>query len=232
MPLRSRRFFSVLWRANAVLIFVAGIMGSLVLAFVLFLMWQEATRSRHASDVLNVASNEIEGSTTSLGGFDPIEGTPVLRAELFIEQEYEFSAGSKDTRSTQNYLYYNPTENTTNWLLPGYKGIILATHELPADDYREVRTPPKVVLYELVDRDTNGDGKLTQNDRRDIAVSDPAGTRLTRVLKDVEGFNGGHLAEGGADVLVFYRSAGALHVARIDSVTGKVLHESDIRTSE
>jgi hypothetical protein len=230
MPLRSRRFFSVLWRANAVLIFVAGILGSLVLAVVLVLMWREVTRTRHASDVLNIASNEVERSKASLGDFARIDGTPVLRAELFVEQEYELSAVSKGTRSTQNYLYYNATEDSTHWLMPGYKGLILSTHEVRANDDDDGRTPPTAVLYELIDRDTNGDGKLTQNDLKEIAISDPAGTHLTRVLKDVEELNGQHLAEGGSDVLVFYTSAGSLHVARIDSITGKVLRNSALET--
>jgi hypothetical protein len=84
----------------------------------------------------------------------------------------------------------------------------------------------------LIDRDTNGDDRLSQRDSKEIAISDPAGTRLTRVLKDVEELKGAYLAEGGSDVLAFYTSAGSLHVARIDSVTGKVLRDSKLETPE
>jgi hypothetical protein len=225
----SRKFFFLLWRVNAVVIFILGLLGSVALAVVVVLLYHEATRERQVTDVLNVTDERVADSKTKLGEFKAIAGSPVLRAELHVEQEYEtgsrFSSGSKESSSTQNYLFFDPGSDSSYWLLPGFKGIIHSTTELPESDYGDTSKPMKAVFYELIERDSNEDGQLTPKDTKEIAISDPAGTRLIRALKGIESFNSVHLLPDERAAIVLYGASGQARAARIELATGKVVND-------
>ena len=57
----SRRFFATVWRVNAIMILVTAVLACAVLSFGAWQIYREATRTRQATGVLNVAD-----------GLDPI----------------------------------------------------------------------------------------------------------------------------------------------------------------
>jgi hypothetical protein len=71
-------------------------------------------------------------------------------------------------------------------LVPGNKGLFLSARELPEREYGKPERPVVVVIYELVEADSTGDGRLTASDVKTIAVSDPSGSHFTKVLTGVE----------------------------------------------
>jgi hypothetical protein len=119
----SRRFFATVWRINAIALLLTAILGCCVLLFATWLIYQEATRTRHVSNVVDVADEQLDRSKAQLGTFESIAGSSVLRAPLRLEQEYGFRSGSKGTTSVQNYLFYDPPSAKAYWLVPGYKGL-------------------------------------------------------------------------------------------------------------
>ena len=123
---------------------------------------------------VNVADEQLDRSKAQLGTFAKIAGSTVLRAPLRLEQEYGFSSGSKETSSVQNYLFYDPSSASAYWLVPGYKGLFLSTHELPEREYSKPESPVVAVVYELVDSDSTGDKRLTASDAKVVAVSNPS----------------------------------------------------------
>jgi len=225
---KTRRFFALVWRANAILLLLMAILAVAVLSYAAFEIYRNATRTRQVTDVLNVADEQIDRSKVELGSFQTIAGSGILRAPLQIEQEYGFSSGSKETTSIQNYLFYDPSDGSSRWLVPGNKGLFLATHELPEREYVKPEKPVVAVLYELVDADTTGDQKLTASDAKVIAISNPSGSRFTRVLTGVQEVNGTTLTPGGR-ILVLYTSSATLKAAEIDVETHRIIRDAPLQ---
>lgn len=157
----NRRFFAMVWRVNAVAILLTTILACGVLLFVSWQIYKDATRTRQVSNVVNVADAQLDRSKAQLDTFEKVAGSVVLRAPLRLEQEYGSSSGSKGTSSVQNYLFYDPSSAIAYWLVPGYKGLFLSTHELPEQEYVKPEKPVVAVVYELVDSDSTGDKRLT-----------------------------------------------------------------------
>jgi hypothetical protein len=225
---KTRRFFALVWRANAVLLLLMTILAIAVLSYAAFEIYRNATRTRQATNVLNVADEQIDRSKVELGSFQTIAGSGILRASLQVEQEYGFGSGSKETTSIQNYLFYDPSDGSSRWLVPGNKGLFLATHELPEREYVKPEKPVVAVVYELVDADTTGDQKLTASDAKVLAVSNPSGSRFTRVLTGVQEVNGTTLTPGGR-ILVLYTSSATLKAAEIDAETHRIVRDAPLQ---
>jgi hypothetical protein len=220
---KSRRFFSLLWRVNALVIFAVGIAGVLVLTMAAVMFIKNMTRERHVANVMSLESEQV---SASLGNFGAVEGAPLLRAPLHLNQEYEYGHTSKEASSIQNYLYFDPATHSFHWLLPGNRRLILDSTELPASNFpRRDDVPVEAIVYQLVDADTNGDQKLTNGDLKTIAVSDPSGRRFARVLSKVERLNGAHLI-GKTKLVLLYTSDGALRAAEFDLSSDKIVRES------
>jgi hypothetical protein len=178
---------------------------------------------------MNVAEEQIDRSKVELGRFDVIAGTEILRAPLQLQQVYGFSSGSKEATSVQNYLFYDSGDGSSHWLIPGGKGLFLSARELPEREYSKPEKAVVVVVYELVEADTSGDGKLTASDMKTIAVSDPVGSHFTRVVTGVEDINGTTLTRSGR-VLVLYTASSVLKTAEIEVETHKVVRDAPLQT--
>ena len=224
----SRRFFVIVWRANAILILVTALLACAVLTYAAWQIYREATRTRQATGVMNVADEQIDRSKLQLGAFEGIAGTDVLWAPLQLQQVYGFSSGSKEAMSVQNYLFYNSADGTSRWLVPGNKGLFLSARELPEREYTKPEKAVVAVVYELVEADTTGDGKLTANDAKTVALSDPIGSRFTRVLTMVEEINWTTLTKNGR-VLVLYTAASVLKAAEIDVESHRTVRDAPLQ---
>jgi hypothetical protein len=224
----SRRFFATVWRINAVAILLTALLACGVLAFATWQIYKDATRTRQVSDVVTVGGEQLDRSQAELGTFERVSGSSVLRAPLRLEQEYGFGSGSKESSSVQNYFYYDPATRTAHWLIPGYKGLFVATYELPEREYREPERPAVAIVYVLVDGDSSGDGRLTASDVKAIAVSNPSGSQLTRVLTGVDEVKGASLTAEGR-ILLLYTASAALRAAEIDCATHAVVRDGAVR---
>jgi hypothetical protein len=224
----GKRFFSLAWRANALLILVTGLLAACVLVFALWQIYKEATHTRQATNVLNVAQDQVDSSKTSLGQFEKVAGTSVMRASLTLEQGYSLGSGSKGATSTQNYLFFDTASGKSWWLLPGHRGLILSEQEIPHRQYDDRKTPVVAFLYEIVASDSSGDKRLTDSDLKSLAISDPTGTRLTRLIEGVQDVNGTDFAADGT-LTVLYTAAQTLRAARIDLGSQKVLSDSALQ---
>jgi len=212
-----------MWRLNALVIFALGIAGVLVLSLAAIMFMKNMTRDRQANNVINL---DTEQTNATLGNFSAVDGAALLRAPLHLHQEYEHSYATKDASSIQNYLYFDPATHAFHWLLPGNRRLILDSTELPAGNFpRHENQPADAIVYQLVDADTNGDGKLTGGDLKTIAVADPGGRRFARVLSKVERLNGAHL-NGKTTLVLLYTSDGALRAAEFDLSSDKIVRES------
>jgi hypothetical protein len=219
------RFFSVVWRINALLILGVGIGAFSLLLVGGTMLVKDFVRPRHTENVAYLAPNAVDKSASELGPFEAVEGTGTLRAALRLTQDYSIGSIAKESSSVQNYLYVDTGSHASHWLIPDNRGLIVATMELPAGRYgNHDQAPLEAVVYELADADTDGDKRLTKKDLITVAVSDPEGRSLVRLFRNVQRLNGAQV-DGKGKLVILYTAQDKLHVAEIALASGKVLRD-------
>lgn len=227
--MKSSRFFSGIWRINAILILICGLFGAAMLAFALLFFLRDSSRTQHTRNVMRVADREVDTAQESLSGFESIEGSPMLRATLWLKQEYGFGSGMKEASSFRNVLLFDPASGRARWLLPGFRGILVEEHRLPDKDYSTSPKPVRGFVYQAVGADSDGDGRLTRADAKDLYVSDPDGSHVHLAISGVENFNGAHWAEDTAETFLFYTKGGQYRVAKADLRNGTLISDAELR---
>lgn len=198
ISMKVRRVFTHIWRINALIILLGGLGASGVLIFgVVMLMVQMTGRSVPVANVMNVSPDQPIVAMTELGNFERIEKTEILRAPVYLVQDYRQDRSGqsfyKETNSIQNYLFFDETKKTTYWLRPQTTSLILATNPLtPRVETAAgaVTVPPVSFLYLVVNGDTNQDKRLTEADRQSIAISDGSGLRFKELIPGIDRLNG------------------------------------------
>lgn len=179
--MQTRKLFAHIWRINAVVILLVGLIAGAVLCIVGYTLFKEATRTRHVDNVASTVLGDVRESTAELGSFDVIPGSTVLRAPLSVRQTYALGSGSKEAGSTRNYLYFEPSTRSAYWLRPAMDGLILSSIALPVTEYGKPMVNTVVHVYVSIEKDTNSDDRLTESDAKQIAISSPNGKNY-RVL--------------------------------------------------
>lgn len=179
--MQTRRLFAQIWRINAIIILLVGLIAGAVLSAAGYALFKDVTRTRHVNNVGSAALGDVRESTAELGSFEAIRGSSVVRAALVVRQTYVLGSGSKEAGSTRNYLYFDPSTRSAHWLRPAMNGLILSSDALPDNEYGEPVANTVVHVNLTVEKDTDGDDRLSESDAQQIAISSPDG-RAYRVL--------------------------------------------------
>jgi len=226
--MKSRRIFHYIWRINSVIILMGGLLAILSLSASAVYVILQATRTREVDSVINIANNEQVKAKTEIGTFTPIAGSEILQAPLYLIQDYDYRAGSKESSSIQNYIFFDPNQKRSYWLRPKSEGLFLSAIALvqnsnPIDNNlilnannEEKPVPVVAFLYVLVDKDTNNDKRINDRDQKQIAISNAAGTSFKVLIDQVERFNGYSAI-----------SANKLKVAEIDLRSQEIVSTSE-----
>ena len=201
----DKRLFRLIWRCNAVLIFLAGVLGVLIVAFSAYRIVQDLFfEPRQRTHIVNVdETNEIQPEWR-LGRAQRLAGRSILYAPLYSDQAYRQVYYSKSTQSVRNYLFLSGRDGSMHWLLPGIDQLIAETHELAPQPYGE-QQQIEAIFYVLVTQDTNQDERLTIDDQKILAISDSTGRRYTVIKENVQQFIGVEMLDD-HEVSVVYES--------------------------
>ncbi len=235
--MKSRRIFQYIWRINAIIILLAGSLAALSLTGSGLYLLLQATRTREVSDVINIAKEEPTKVKTEVGIFSPIAGTDILKAPLYLLQEYDYRAGSKESSSIQNYLFFDSNQKKFSWLRPQNQGLILSMLTLPevtniqplsssAETNTNLKQPAIAHLYVIADKDTNNDKRIDDRDQKQIAISNPAGTNFKILVEQVERFNGLSALKDN-QVSLIYISGGKIKATVIDVRSQEILGNTE-----
>jgi hypothetical protein len=170
--------------------------------------------------------------------FEQINGTPYLYAPIYVAQKERKSIlkqlktasyDSWDARKgdneidIRNYMFVHRDNLSASKLLANNNSRILEMEQIgePFPPNKSNNNPTKSIKtvktlwYVRVDADTNGDKVLSELDRKQIAISDPAGANYTEVIKDIDKIL--LVYPKGLDRrLVFYTSGNKHFVADVD----------------
>lgn len=228
----SNTLFRALWRFNAVTIAVCGLLGIFVGLYVAYHIARDVFRTNYqAHDIARVepADTKTPGDPTqpavqtgfSTGQFIAVRGTTILAAPVIAKQSYDFRYSSKDASSTRNYLFYDRAAGTSRKLLADEKQLILSHSELRPDSDNGT-SPPRAMLFHIIEADTNKDGILSSADDMSYALSRTDGSGLTRLDFKGGDSHGQTVSADGAMLVMFVEDAGAIKAQHIDLATFKV----------
>lgn len=236
--MKSRRIFHYIWRINAVIILMTGLLATISLSASAVYVILQATRTREVDSVINVATNEQVKIKTEIGTFTPIAGSEILQAPLYLIQDYDYRAGSKESSSIQNYMFFDPTQKRSYWLRPKSEGLFLSAIALAPNgtpivnnsivnsNTEEKQVPVVAFLYVLVDKDTNNDKRINDSDQKQIAISNASGTSFKLLVDQVDRFNG-YSAIKNNRLSLIYTSSNKIKAAEIDLRSQEIVSNSE-----
>lgn len=178
----------------------------------------------------NLVSKEIEQNDKikmALGTFRELEGTPYLMAPVNYQENHRQIYYDKNTLQVYNYLFFNANDKSAQRLVNSNKFLFLNAQEVVLQ-----RRDDKIVTgmwYEVVKADTNNNGRLDDQDKKTIAISDVSGSDYTEVIDEIDRLLGYH-QKNSTTLLVFYEFDGREYVAEI-SMDRRVLVEKQVLPS-
>ncbi|OIP78440.1 MAG: hypothetical protein AUK48_01625 [Oscillatoriales cyanobacterium CG2_30_44_21] len=230
--MKSRRLFVYVWRANAVIIFVAGLLASLLLSASAFYSLLQFTRNREISNVVTVPNNNPSpkiDQKISIGTFEQVAGSDILRGPVYLIQAYDYRTGSKESSSIQNYIFFNPNTKSSNWLRPTNQGLLLSAIALSdrtnLDDNKQA--PTISYLYLVADQDTNNDKQITDRDKKQIAISDASGTRFKVITEQIDQFNGTSAVKGDR-LSIIYQADDKLKAIEVNLRSQEIVNSNEL----
>jgi hypothetical protein len=201
---RAHQFFRKVWRFNALVILLAGVLGIAVLAFTAVLALNAMFRERHVTAVVNTDGQQQVQEVLSLGHAAQIIGHPWLLVAVESDQTYDQRYFSKSSSAARNYGFV-AAAGPPRWLYPHNRFLIVAASQLPGVEYAQSEKPTAVVSFEVVRADTDGDERLTPSDLSSVVFATPDGAQSKTVLEKVRRVVSQEMI--GEDVVILYEGA-------------------------
>ncbi|MEM9928128.1 MAG: hypothetical protein AAF915_31165 [Cyanobacteria bacterium P01_D01_bin.50] len=213
--------------ANRGLFFLIGLIVLIVFGYGGYQLGRYILRERTANNLVNTETENDEKVEISLGNFRELEGTPYLIAPVNSQQNYRQSYYDKQASSTRNYLFLNANDKSARRLVPRNNFLFINAQEIVLQ-----RREDKIVRgmwYEVVKADSNKDKRLSDEDKKIIAISDVSGSDYTEVIDEVDRVLGSH-QKNSTTLLVFYELDNREYVAEI-SIIRRTLVEKQVLPS-
>lgn len=168
-------FFLWVWRFNAVVIALAAL---LIVAGTCYTVLMQSTRQPTPVNTVEL-KNQPQQAEFRFGHPNSADATDYLTLPLY---QNEISASvsymSKGHSNAVNYLIINMQTNAITWLRPKNDQLFLSDYSLTISERTIAR------IYTLVEKDTDGDGRLTSSDRITIAASLPDGSAYQTLIEN------------------------------------------------
>ena len=195
-------FFRYVWRFNALAIALVAIGAILLGSYVAISIFMDKTRVRRDVDAIRVGENVEVSEQFFLESSEVIAGASFVQVPLRRGQGYRYPGGSsyyypKGTDQIVNHLFLNIATNESRWLFASANQLILQSQPVfskfkDTPEFSRFRDPPdeprKAVgfLYVVVDKDSNGDGRLSERDSVSLATSAVDGTGYRKLVDGIE----------------------------------------------
>ncbi len=229
--MEDNKFFRFVWRFNAIVIMGSGLLAIAVSAFAAIEIVRSTTRERQGINIVNVDDDSSSSQEWELGNLREVDGTTYLMVPLYSDQSYTQSYYSKSTRSTRNYLFLDSETGNSKWLFANNDYLIASDSFISeTNDKENNRLESKsviAVLYQLIKQDTNGDGRLTNNDLLTIAFTHFNGNDYQEVLSGVDRFLGYKVLKANS-LLILYQRDGIAYSAKVSLENFTLSNEKEI----
>lgn len=236
---RSERFFAWVWRLNGLLLLLLALVGLAGAAVLVANIGIFSTRDRPEQNLTEVAGADLREGDLRLADFYPIEGTPLLYAQLGPPSEYVGSGSSGGPGTANNLLFFDTETRSAHWLLPGNGQVIASYNFLRSppstgsrfdeDERKETRPVTIAILLEI--RDSPGLKDAPADHPRRLAVATPDGRSVTTIASPIDGMLGYHHARKDS-LFVFYVASGSARVLELDPLVRVVRSDALLVTEQ
>lgn len=186
--MEENRFFKWIWRINNIAVFI-GLIGFFYLFYKNEIQRNSYNEPREvitsvAEDPKGLEKWVLEENHEAYDS-DYILLSLVSKNNKIkrINQISSYSKGRYYSDTAKNILFINTKENSSSWLFKGNSQLILRYHSLLSPK-KEINT--KVIYYEVIDKDTNGDKVITEDDKSNFAVSEMSGMNYKVIVSGME----------------------------------------------
>ena len=181
--MRARLWSRTLWRVNAIVVLMAGLLVSAAAVMVIVAMLREMPREPLARESSRHEPEVAKGDVFELGAMTRLRGTPVMLIELTSRQRYSSGSYTSEPASVRNLLFYDSETGKSSWLFTQY-GLLSGVRPLAerGDDKARIRW----IMLESIAKDTNRDGRLTAHDAHALGVVESDGQNYKELLENVE----------------------------------------------
>jgi hypothetical protein len=195
------RLFRWIWRANAIVIFIAG---AGVVFLLLMMLWSQFTWTsarKRAVDAAPPVGGNRPGQHLFLGRVTPVRGTGILRGELQASRAMVgFGSSSGPYSETRNLLFVDDRSYTARWLLPDDDHVVAEYADIAADSEEpKLKTP---VATAAVVKPAQDDLELVEGQ---LLLFDPAAQRIQTVSDGVRKLQSSSLSGDNKIRLLFER---------------------------
>jgi hypothetical protein len=177
------KFDRILWRINGILFLIVLLFGILPLLWSLSESLGRRPTQAHGAAIVNQTQGTHEREFLHLGSPSRITGTSMLRVPLQSEVPSRASSfkSSGFESHNRNFLFIDHSDLSSWWLFEGFEQAIIREHDLrvePAgNDKRVIGT-----IFEVVTTDTDGDHRITANDRVSVFFSGADGKKPIEIV--------------------------------------------------
>ncbi len=221
----TNRFFVGAGKASTILIVVIVLVAAGAVA-----LHKLGPGGRGNRGTVDVAKSEEASARVPLqfGAIERVQGAGVQMIRLNSEArqaEYSYKSGDGDTR---NLLFVSDREAGGRWLFKDHKGLVVTVAQVreragPNEDVM----PTKAVYVEFVERDTDGNGKLSRDDHASVGFVRPDGGGFVPILSGVQRVLSHDMSDAATIVVVFQRE-NSVRRANIALDGFKLLSDIDI----
>jgi hypothetical protein len=224
------KFFRWVWRINGLLLLPVSLLALLGVGAIAggeLGMFRGRGDGRGALRTTADGAQDPDAKRLRLGEFQRVQGTSVLWAPLHSDADWRFGPGSSyEPRETHNFLFYDAQGRDGRWLVEGNQRLFVDSDELRSEGCeKEAKT--KAMLYLVAERDTDGNGRVNQDDALSVAISAPDGRGYQVVLAEAEAVHGWHF-DPPSRLVVFHSRDGSPRVLEVDLETRATVHDAPL----
>lgn len=173
------RFFGILWRINALIIFAAGLLTIVLLLFVLRELAGEIFGTREVYSVVNTDEETVPEEDIMIES-QRISGSKDWLLTLHSNQVYAQSYYSKSALAARNYGVLSPG-GQPRWLYPHHRFLFSDVRQV-SESNAEEKQKTRLLLFVIRKEDTDQDRRLTDADTGTLALSRADGSDFTELL--------------------------------------------------
>lgn len=197
----TNRFFVVINRINSVLLLVIFLLaaGGIILTVFMESKWIK-NRTIEVKDIS--MQGKMEKIKLRLGHIEQVYGTPVQLVRLETEPKGGKLSSGYYPEVTRNIMFLTKELKEARWLFPKHHFLIKTVDKLCENRECSEKCPTLAIYYEIIKEDTNGDGKLTENDNAVVALSRVDGSDYVELGLGLQRIIGHKIINQGTEVAV------------------------------
>lgn len=156
-------------RINGTLLLLACLGAILVCTIVGYKLLSEVFGERQVHEIVNVDQNSKKEEFLRVGYFQTLKGTEYILVPLTLEQKIDSSYYLKSAHNrAKNYLVFNTLNKESYWIWKNNSNLVLEHTQIYNQSQDEKNKKTKGLVFEFVEKDSNSDSLLTDNDLKSV----------------------------------------------------------------